>query len=144
MNIHKIDHISQYVNYLQNDAGEVHTLFRELLINVTSFFRDPEAFTFLGESVLPEMLVDKPAEYCSATLADPGSSTGEEVLPLAIVLRECMDALQRDFKVQIFGTDLDEDAILTARKGAYPLSITADISPERLCSYFTSEGNSTG
>jgi two-component system CheB/CheR fusion protein len=140
MNVHKIDHISQYVNYLQNDASEVHTLFRELLINVTSFFRDPEAFTFLSENVLPEMIVDKPADYIVRVWA-PGCSTGEEVYSLAIVLRECMDALQREFRVQIFGTDLDEDAILTARKGAYPLNIAADISPERLASYFICEDN---
>jgi two-component system CheB/CheR fusion protein len=138
MNIHKIDHISRYVDYLQNDAGEVKALFKEVLINVTSFFRDPEAFAFLGESVLPEMFVDKPEDYAARIWA-PGCSTGEEVYSLAILLHECMDALQREFRVQIFGTDLDEDAITTARRGAYPLNIAADISPERLTSYFTRE-----
>jgi two-component system CheB/CheR fusion protein len=140
MNVHKFDHISQYVDYLQNDADEVNALFKEILINVTSFFRDPEAFTFLAESVLPEMIVDKPEDYIVRVWA-PGCSTGEEVYSLAIVLRECMDALKREFRVQIFGTDLDEDAILTARKGAYPLNINTDISPERMTSYFTREDN---
>ncbi len=141
MNVNQVASITEYVHFLQNNPGETQILFRELLINVTSFFRDPEVFAILKEQTLPELLAGKPENYTVRVWA-PGCATGEEVYSLAIVLRECMDDLKREFRVQIFGTDLDEDAIATARRGVYPLNINADISPERLSSFFITEDES--
>ncbi|MGD0152342.1 MAG: chemotaxis protein CheB [Thermacetogeniaceae bacterium] len=138
MNVNHIARITEYVRFLEDNPGEAQILFRELLINVTSFFRDPEAFAFLKEQALPQLLAGKPEDYTLRVWA-PGCATGEEVYSLAIVLRECLDALRREFKVQIFGTDMDDEAITTARRGVYPLNISADISPERLNSFFITE-----
>lgn len=138
MTVNHIAHITEYVRFLQDNPGEVQILFKELLINVTSFFRDPEVFAILKEQALPQLLADKPEDHPLRVWA-PGCATGEEVYSLAIVLRECLDSLQRQFRVQIFGTDMDDEAIATARWGVYPLNISADISPERLSSFFITE-----
>ena len=138
MNVTQIAGITEYVRLLHDDPGETQILFRELLINVTSFFRDPEVFTTLKETVLPQMLSVK-LEYYPVRVWVPGCASGEEVYSLAIILRECLDALRREFNVQIFGTDIDEEAIAKARRGAYPFNISSDISPERLNSFFNME-----
>jgi two-component system CheB/CheR fusion protein len=127
-----------YLRYLKEKPDEVHTLFKELLINVTSFFRDDEAFTILEEQILPQLCKGKP-EGTFFRVWVAGCATGEEAYSVGIILRELMDRLQKELKVQIYSTDLDEDAIATARSGLYPLNIAQDVTPERLRRFFTKE-----
>jgi len=135
MNVHQIENINDYVRYLQESDREVNILFTELLIGVTNFFRDPEAFETLKTSAFPRLLAGKPDDY-TVRVWVPGCATGEEAYSLAIVLQECMEQLGRRFHTQIFGTDIDEQAINTARAGLYPESIAVDVSPERLKRFF--------
>ena len=135
MNLQRIDDIDAYVRYLQESKVELNILFKELLIGVTSFFRDHAAFELLKGKYLPKFLQDKPDDY-QVRVWVPGCSSGEEAYSVAIVLRECMEAMGRHFPVQIFGTDLDEDAVGVARAGRYPESIAADLTPERLKKFF--------
>ncbi len=113
MNIHKIDNITQYAQYLQYNPEEIDHLFQELLINVTSFFRDPEAFNVLQTEILPELLEGKDKTEAIRVWV-PGCSSGEEVYSIAMILQEIMESMGRYFPVQIFGTDLDDIAIKTA------------------------------
>jgi two-component system, chemotaxis family, CheB/CheR fusion protein len=138
MNVHQIDGISDYVRYLQESDREANILFKELLIGVTNFFRDPEAFHLLQTKALPRLLAGKPDDYAVRVWV-PGCASGEEAYSLAIVLHECMEQLGRHFHVQVFGTDIDEDAINVARAGIYPESIVADVSQERIRRFFTKE-----
>jgi two-component system CheB/CheR fusion protein len=132
---HSIDDIDVYVRFLKENPAEVHTLFRELLINVTSFFRDPEAFTVLKTEVLPYLCKDK-IEDSSFRVWVAGCSTGEEAYSIAILLREFMDETRREFRVQIYSTDLDDEVINIARAGVYADNIAQDITPERLRRFF--------
>ena len=102
------------------------TLFKELLINVTSFFRDPEAFVTLKQDILPQLLAGKPEDYVFRVWV-AGCATGEEAYSIAILLREFMDETRQEFKVQLYGTDLDDDAIAVARAGLYPPNIAQDV-----------------
>jgi two-component system CheB/CheR fusion protein len=140
MNVHQIDNATNYVRYLQENSDEVKRLFKELLIGVTNFFRDPEAFEALRQKVLPQLLKDKPVDY-SFRVWVAGCSSGEEAYSIAIILREYMDELKRNFRIQVFGTDIDHDAIDTARAGIYPGSISSDMNPDRLKRFFTTEDN---
>ncbi|MEI7843837.1 MAG: CheR family methyltransferase, partial [Gallionellaceae bacterium] len=136
MALHHIEDIAVYARFLKQNPNEVHTLFKELLINVTSFFRDAEAFVTLKQDILPALLADKPDDYVFRVWV-AGCSSGEEAYSIAIALRELMDEAHKNFKVQIYATDLDEDAINTARSGSYPANIEQDVSPERLRQFFT-------
>jgi two-component system CheB/CheR fusion protein len=138
MNVHQIDDISDYVRYLEESEREASILFKELLIGVTNFFRDPEAFGALENKVLLETLRGRPDDHTLRVWV-PGCSSGEEAYSIAILLHECMEKLKRHFNVQIFGTDIDEDAINIARAGLYPGSIVADVGAERLKRHFTKE-----
>lgn len=138
MNVNQIDTIANYVRYLEENPDEVKILFKELLIGVTNFFRDPGAFEVLEKKVLPELLRGKPKDYCLRAWV-PGCSSGEEAYSLAIILREYMNVHKHYFKVQIFGTDIDSDAIGTARGGVYPGSIISDVTPARLKQFFLHE-----
>jgi len=138
MNVHQIDDIKDYARYLQESEREVDILFKELLIGVTNFFRDASAFEALRDEILPKLLADKPDDYTIRVWV-AGCSSGEEAYSLAIILQECMMLMKRHFNVQIFGTDIDEDAINVARTGLYPGSILVDVSPERMKRYFTKE-----
>ncbi|MHB1605170.1 MAG: chemotaxis protein CheB [Leptospirales bacterium] len=133
-----IEQTELYLRYLKEFPAEVQCLFKELLINVTSFFRDPVAFRVLAESILPKLLEDKPEDYVFRVWV-PGCSTGEEVYSIAILLQEFMDKTHQNFKVQIYGTDLDDDAISEARTGVYLPNITQDLSPDRLRRFFIKE-----
>jgi two-component system CheB/CheR fusion protein len=137
MNLQQIENPADYLRLLEQNAQEAETLFNDLLIGVTSFFRDPEAFKILSR-VLKEMLAKTP-KNSSLRLWVPGCSSGEEVYSIAIVLRECMDALKKRFGVQIFGTDIDADAIATARAGIYPVTIANHVAPVRLSRFFLDE-----
>jgi two-component system CheB/CheR fusion protein len=136
MAVHQIDRLDGYVRFLQQNPAEGESLFRDLLIGVTNFFRDPEAFQALEEKVIPLLFAGQPA---GATIRvwSPGCSTGEEAYSLAILLQERLDTLKQTFKVQVFATDIDSRAIDSARIGVYPAGITADISPERLARFFS-------
>jgi two-component system CheB/CheR fusion protein len=138
MAVHQIETIDKYVKYLQQTPEEVNALFRDLLIGVTSFFRDTDAFQALEEQVIPKLFSSKPADGIIRVWST-GCATGEEAYSIAILLAEHQEALKRRFKVQVFATDIDNQAIATARSGIYPASISADISPERLARFFSAE-----
>ncbi len=138
MAVHQIETIDGYVKYLQQTPPEVEALFRDLLIGVTNFFRDPEAFQALEQQVIPKLFEGKPAGAV-VRVWSTGCSTGEEAYSIAILLQERLEALKQNYKLQVFATDMDSRAIATARSGLYPASIAADISPERLARYFTAE-----
>ena len=116
---HNIEDTNVYVRYLKEHPVEVHTLFKELLINVTSFFRDSEAFILLKQDILPHLLTNKPEDYIFRVWV-AGCATGEEAYSIAILLREFMNENNRGVKVQLYATDLDDDAITLTRAGLYP------------------------
>jgi two-component system, chemotaxis family, CheB/CheR fusion protein len=138
MNLHAIDDIDTYVRLLQEHSEEVHALFKDLLIGVTQFFRDPEAFEILKRKILSKYIEGKPESYTLRVWV-PGCGSGEEAYSIAMVLAECIEESKRDVKIQIFGTDIDEDAIGKARGGLYSGNIAADVSPQRLKRFFAKE-----
>jgi two-component system CheB/CheR fusion protein len=140
MNVHQIDDITDYVRYLQESDREAGILFKELLIGVTNFFRDPEAFEILQSKIIPQLLAGKPEDYAIRVWV-PGCASGDEAYSIAILLHECMEQIGRHFHVQIFGTDIDDDAINAARAGLFPESIEVDVGPERIKRYFIKEAD---
>ncbi len=138
MAVNQIKLIDDYIKFLRHSPKEVDDLFRNLLIGVTNFFRDPEAFAAFEKIIIPKIFENK-NQGETIRVWSPGCSTGEEAYSIAILLKEHMDTLRRDHKVQIFATDIDSQAIATARLGYYPASIAADVTPERLGRFFTSE-----
>jgi two-component system CheB/CheR fusion protein len=140
MGIHQITKMARYVRYLQENSQELDLLFKELLIGVTNFFRDPAVWEELRTKVIPALLAShSPGHALRAWV--PGCSTGEEAYTLAMVFREAVEALKpkASFVLQIFATDLDRDAIDKARHGVFPPNITTDVSAERLKRFFTKE-----
>ncbi len=131
----QIDNLKEYASYIQRNPQEINYLFQELLINVTSFFRDPEAFNILKTKAIPELMTNK-NEGDTIRIWVPGCSSGEEVYSLAIIIREVMESLGKYFRIQIFSSDIDENAIDTARKGPYPDNIKVDVSQDRLKRFF--------
>jgi two-component system, chemotaxis family, CheB/CheR fusion protein len=127
-----------YLEWLRRDEAEVNQLSREMLINVTSFFRDPTVFDFLAREVIPGLVHDHPADR-PLRIWSAGCSSGEETYSLAILFREQIEKSGRDLKLQIFASDADADAVATAREGLYLPSIEAEVSPERLSRFFTRE-----
>ncbi len=145
MAIHQLDRVADYVRYLRENTQEVDLLFKELLIGVTRFFRDPAFWAYLQDPVLYERLAACPAgSALRAWVA--GCSTGEEAYSLAIAFCEMQDTLQPSGRhtLQIFATDLDPDAIEQARQGVYPASIAADVSEERLKRFFVDNDGGSG
>ncbi len=138
--VHQIETLKNYVHYLQENPAEVEILFKELLIGVTSFFRDPAVWEMLKEKVLPDFLNELP-ENREIRVWVPGCSTGEEAYSLAIVFKEALGGMKprKNQTLQIFATDIDIDAIDKARKGFFNKNITADVSPERIDRYFNVE-----
>lgn len=141
MNMHQIADPQQYLQFLQEHPHELDLLFKEMLIGVTSFFRDPEAFACLATAVLPQLLASK-ANHDTIRVWVPGCATGEEAYSLGMLFQEGLERVGKHCKVQIFATDLDGQAIETARRGVYPEGIAADISAERLGRFFTKEDGS--
>jgi two-component system CheB/CheR fusion protein len=139
MGIHQIDKIASYVRFLNENPEELDLLFKELLIGVTGFFRDPHVWQLLRDKTLPRLLASHPTRLLRAWVA--GCSTGEEAYTLSIVFREVVEKLApgKNFKLQIFATDLDRDAIDKARQGVFSARISADLTPEQLRRYFTEE-----
>ena len=140
MGIHQITRMAAYVRYLQENSQELDLLFKELLIGVTSFFRDAAAWQQLREHAIPTLLAGRPPGQALRAWV-PACSTGEEAYSLAIVLKEAVEETRpkRPFTIQIFATDLDRDAIDKARQGVFPANIAADVPPERLRQFFTKE-----
>lgn len=143
MVVHQIDTVDGYVKYLKETPSEAQALFHDLLIGVTSFFRDAEAFRTLETEVIPKLFEGKPAGS-AIRVWSAGCSTGEEAYSLAILLQERLEALRSNYKVQVFATDLDSRAIATARAGLYPVGIAADVTPERLARFFTAVPDGSG
>ncbi len=136
MALQQIEHLEDYLHYLQNTPTEIEGLFHDLLIGVTNFFRNPEAFASLQTKVLPRLL-DCQAGTGVIRVWVCGCSTGEEAYSLAILIQEYLEAQKQICKVQIFATDIDKHAIEQARTGIFPASIATDITPERLDRFFT-------
>lgn len=138
MAMHQLERMAAYFRYLNERRAEVQVLFKDLLIGVTSFFRDPQAFEILAEKVIPLLLEQKQADV-PLRIWVPGCSTGEEAVTIAILLSEATRNLNRHYEAQIFATDVDPDAIEYARAGKYPESIVADVPEEFLDKYFVKE-----
>jgi len=142
MGLHQIDDMRVYARYLRENPQELDLLFKELLIGVTSFFRDPSVWEHMKTAAIPALLAAYPGGKDLRAWV-PACSTGEEAYTLAIVFKETLQQLklQGRFTLQIFATDLDENAIDQARKGSYPGNIAVDVSPERLTRFFVCEEN---
>jgi two-component system CheB/CheR fusion protein len=140
MAVRKLDLMQDYVALLDVDSNEVETLFRELLIGVTQFFRDPPAFEAVAAKALSRLIAaHDPGDPVRVWV--PACSTGEEAYSIAMLLQEQARVLQRHVPAQVFGTDIDADAIERARAASYPDTISVDVSPERLARYFVRDGS---
>jgi two-component system, chemotaxis family, CheB/CheR fusion protein len=136
MSVHDLETIESYSDFLADNAGEAEALGREILIGVTSFFRDAGAFEVLEREVIPRLIAGRsPAD--PLRIWHPCCATGEEVYSMAILVRERLEAAGVDPKVQFFATDLDDAAIAHARAGLYPDEAVAELSEERLKRFFT-------
>jgi len=140
MAVHQVDQLNSYVEILRKEPAEIDALFYDLLIGVTSFFRDREAFESLEKQVIPKLFEGRPPGQ-AIRIWSAGCSTGEEPYSIAILLQEYMELKKISFPVQIFATDIDDRAIATARSGLFPANTAADISAERLTRFFTPESN---
>ncbi|MEG3898386.1 MULTISPECIES: chemotaxis protein CheB [unclassified Microcoleus] len=135
MLLYKLDRIEDYAKYLQNTPAEVTALYGDVLIHVTSFFRDPESFEALNSKIFPEIVKDKsPKTPIRIWIA--GCSTGEEAYSIAICLLEFLADRTTNLPIQIYATDISESAIAHARSGFYAAGQVADVSPERLHRFF--------
>ncbi len=133
--------IEAYVGLLRHEPQEVFALFRDLLINVTNFFRDADAFDTLANLVVPQLFDGRGAED-TIRIWVPGCATGEEVFSLAILMCEQMDKATARPRVQIFATDIDEHALDVARLARYPTTLLEGVSPERRERFFVADGGS--
>ena len=140
MGLHQIPKIATYVRYLRENPQEAELLFKELLIGVTNFFRDPAAWDQLRDELLPPLLANRAFAHALRAWV-PGCSTGEEAYSLAIIFKEALERLKPrgNFSVQIYATDLDRDAVEMARRGFFRENIAVDVSPERLARFFKKE-----
>ena len=138
--VHQIDKIQNYVRFLQENPVEIEILFKELLIGVTSFFRDTAVWTSLKDVILPALISECPEGYTLRCWV-PGCSTGEEAYSLAIVFKEALESNKKrnNISLQIFASDLEVDAIEKARKGHFSNNIVNDVSAERLGRFFSVE-----
>lgn len=130
------DERDKYLAYLASDAYELDLLAKDLLINVTSFFRDAKVFELLSETILPDLVAAQGADQ-PLRIWIAACSSGEEAYSIAIVCREAITAAKLNIKLQIFASDVDPDAVATAREGLYPTSIKTEVSAERLKRFFT-------
>lgn len=138
--VHQLKTLEEYYKYLQSNENEIDALFDDLLIGVTNFFRDPEAFESLIKRVIPELFASKTSEI-PIRIWIAGCSTGEEAYSIAILFMEYMEKIKQHFFIQIFATDIDATAITIARAGKYPATIQGNVSKERLEKYFVKNGD---
>jgi two-component system CheB/CheR fusion protein len=139
--VRSVDSIEAYVDVLRQDPQEIQTLFRDLLIQVTNFFRDAGSFDKLAEIVIPKLFKDRTVDD-TVRVWVPGCATGEEVYSIAILMREHMDKLIAAPRVQIFATDIDEHALSVARAARYPETLLDTVSPERRHRFFVPDASS--
>jgi two-component system CheB/CheR fusion protein len=132
------DGAARYLDMLREDGAEVEQLAKDLLINVTNFFRDPGVFSYLAKEIIPD-LVRNHARDEPLRLWVAGCSTGEETYSLAMLFREEIAAQNSKIRLQLFASDVDFDAVATARDGFYPQTIEAEVSEDRLARFFTRE-----
>ena len=138
MSVNGIDDVAEYARFLRENAPEARALLKDVLISVTGFFRDPEAFADLKEKLKKLMKARAPGSDVRVWVA--GCATGEEAYSIAMVISECQDELEKRFLVQMYATDIDADALNAARAGIYPANIAPDVAPERLRRFFVKEG----
>ncbi|HEY4030139.1 MAG TPA: CheR family methyltransferase [Caulobacteraceae bacterium] len=141
MQVNHLESMEGYVERLRQDPKEAGALFRDLLINVTNFFRDADAFKVLEEQVVPKLFENRAVEE-TVRVWVPGCATGEEVFSIAILLQERMHGLMVTPRVQIFATDIDEHALAVARAGRYPEALLDSVSEERRKRFFTYDDGS--
>src|SRR5580658_2671194 len=131
--------VARYLELLRRDPAELDVLAKDLLINVTNFFRDPAVFKMLADKIIPEMVRQQP-EALPIRVWIAGCSTGEETYSLAMLFLEQIAAARNTVKLQIFASDIDPDAVASAREGLYPATVETDVPPERLSRFFTKDG----
>jgi two-component system, chemotaxis family, CheB/CheR fusion protein len=139
MTVNQINDLDEYVQYIQKYPVEIMTLYRELLIGVTSFFRDAEAMNELMENCLPSLISRTKSREIRFWVT--ACSTGEEAYTIAILVKEVMEKIGANRDIKIFATDLDRDAVMQAGTGVYPESIAADLTPKLLGKYFYRKGD---
>ncbi|MGB3625669.1 MAG: CheR family methyltransferase, partial [Henriciella sp.] len=142
INVTQVADLEAYVTLLQEDATEVNTLFRDLLINVTNFFRDAEPFEKLKETVIPALFEGRRESANMVRVWVPGCATGEEVYSIAILMAEFLAESGAKTQIQIFATDIDDHALGVARAGRYPAALLEEVSAERLERYFVKDAES--
>jgi two-component system, chemotaxis family, CheB/CheR fusion protein len=141
MAVNQINRLSDYVRYMQDEPREANILFKELLIGVTNFFRDKDAFEALRDKAIPHLFENRSPDN-PVRIWVPGCATGEEAYSIAILCQDAVRFTGRNHTIQIFATDIDSDAIETARVGLYPDSISVDVPPEYLERFFKREDSS--
>ena len=141
MQVNQLVSVEAYIEKLRQEPPEVNALFRDLLINVTNFFRDSDAFENLATQVIPKLFEGRGADD-TVRVWVPGCSTGEEVFSIGILMREHMDTLSAVPRVQIFATDIDERALAAARGARYPAALLDSVTPERRSRFFILDGGS--
>jgi two-component system CheB/CheR fusion protein len=140
MQLHYLDSIGKYVDLLRKDPDETDKLFRDLLIGVTQFFRDPRAFELIEQLVVPDLFKGRTADN-SVRVWVAGCATGEEAYSVAMLLLEHRETLKEQPKLQVFATDIDNEALAFARLGRYPSNIAEQMSPERVGKFFNKTQN---
>jgi two-component system CheB/CheR fusion protein len=135
MTLNRIGTLEEYVRFVQSNSVELQALYRDMLITVTNFFRDPETFEVLEKKIFPKILAHK-ERGAPIRIWVPACATGEEAYSITISLLEFLGAQGLENRIQIFGTDVDEESIQHARRGVYPLNIELDVSAERLNRHF--------
>ncbi|MBC7798225.1 MAG: hypothetical protein H7Z37_15240, partial [Pyrinomonadaceae bacterium] len=141
LQVNEVEDLNRYLSILTESPDEVQALLRDFLISVTNFFRDAESFEALERNVIPQIFAGKTSkDEIRAWVVS--CATGEEAYSIAILMQEYVEKNIDSPKIQVFASDIDENAILMAREGRYDESITADVSPERLNRFFIKEGNS--
>src|SRR5215467_16141041 len=136
MVVHKFDKLDEYVRHVQRNPSEIKALYQDMLINVTSFFRNPKVFETVKAEVFPTILKNRSAEV-PIRIWTPGCASGEETYSVAIALLEFLGDRAHQTPIQFFGTDVSESSISKARSGIYPENIQSDVSAERLRRFFT-------
>ena len=136
MVVHKLEAMKEYVKYVQSSPAEIKALYQDMLINVTSFFRNPAVFEGMKAEILPLILKNRGTD-ATIRVWTPGCASGEETYSVAIVLLEFLGGRGSRTSVQLFGTDVNDSGVTRARAGVYPENIESDVSPERLRRYFT-------
>ena len=140
MALHQLNSLKTYMAYLEKTPAEVYILFKDLLIGVTNFFRDEQAFEFLNKHVIPQ-LINNQGNHAPLRIWVAGCATGEEAYSLAILFAEALSEHKKQISIQIFASDIDSEAIEFARAAVYPASIAADVSLERLDRFFLKEND---